>query len=218
MPSIEKTLLLLRGSISYESSRHFCPMKGLTEQSLDRRASSSPGVFQPGYLRAAAPKNSLCFQRCNGSAGHAGLRVPPRAGPGTELTVTRDRAPVLSTSVNVTAPFLGPPKGTGMLRVGFSTTGFRTKPWFGEFREVKIRPPSPCSTGSHPLNLAHSNFLSFPHSQQPPRRLLGTPREDLFLLSSVRPASILIGAPSSSRLSLCCFSFLSRPALSKAFG
>lgn len=217
MSNIKKSHILLRAHISYKSSGRFCLMKGLTEQSLDQRASFPPGVLQPGYIRVSAPKNSLCFQTCNGSVEHAGLHVSPRAGPGTKLTITWDRTPVLATSVNVTAPFLGPPKGTGMLKVGFSTTGFRIKPWFWEFRQMKTGPRSPCSTGSHPLSLAHSHFLSFPHSQKPPCRLLETPREDRFLLSSLRPGStgcllpFWSVPPSSSRLSLCCFSFQRSP-------
>lgn len=70
--------------------------------------------------------------------------------------------------VNVTAPFFSALEVTGMLMVGFSTTGFRTNTWFGEFREMKICPPSPCSTGLHLFNFACSNFSSFPHTQQAP--------------------------------------------------
>lgn len=183
--NIKKSHILLRASFSYKSGGYFCLLKGLTEWSLE--PAPPPGVFQPDYIRVSAPKNSLCFLTCNGSVEHVGLPVPPRAGPGTELIITRDRTPALATSVDATAPFLSPPKETGMLKVGFSTTGFRAKLWFGEFREMEICPLSPCSTGWRPFNLAHSNFSSFPHSRQPPSRLLGTPREHLFLLSSLRP-------------------------------
>ena len=175
------------------------------EQFLGQRARSSPGVFQPGYIRVSAPKNSHCFETCNGLSGARRSACSPRAGPGTELTITWNRTPVLATSANVTAPFLSQLKGTGMLKVDFSTTGFRTKPWFEKFKEVKICPPSPCSTGSHPFHPAHSISLSFHCSQQPSCRLLGTPREGPSLLSSLRPGCIG-----------CVFPFSSKPLILQA--
>lgn len=80
-------------------------MRDLIEWFLQKRDRSSPDVFQPGYIKVSTPKISLAFRHAMASVEHEGLHDPPRAEPDTELTIKRDRTPVLATSDNVVAPF-----------------------------------------------------------------------------------------------------------------
>lgn len=109
--------MLLKASISYKSNGHFYLMRDLIEWFLQKRDRSSPDVFQPGYIKVSTPKISLAFRHAMASVEHEGLHDPPRAEPDIELTIKRDRTPVLATSDNVVAPFFTLPQGNGILKV-----------------------------------------------------------------------------------------------------
>lgn len=62
-------------------------------------------------------KRPFAFRHSMASVEHEGLHDPPRAEPDIELTIKRDRIPVLATSDNVVAPFFTLPQGNGILKV-----------------------------------------------------------------------------------------------------
>lgn len=156
--------MLLKASISYKSNGHFYLMRDLIEWFLHKRDGSSSDVFQPGYIKVSAPKTSLCFQTFNGLSTTWRSAWSSKSRTRHWADHKEGQNSCLGHIRQCGCTFLH--STTRKWDLKSSAMGFRTKPWFGKFREIF------CSTGTPSFNLAHHLLLLQEIFPSPPASLM----------------------------------------------